>query len=365
MPKPQRQHYISKFLIKQWAENGDVGVVCMYHRYSATVSYKKLHWVHSLSSPEQEAGWSRCIEDPAKLVLDGLVESLGPQTTDYEAARAFLSEPEHLEALIDLARLHYARSLPVSIRQLINSQGVADSAEAEAMIRERWDNTHDYHDHGAVITVLPAGSPYALGAVPVFDTQTWGPRDTVDARFMMPLTPRMMINGAMGLPPKQVEVVTEDIGHNLLLPMPMAGEPGLFPSQWMICQPSALRKITAAVLKHSEGRSTHWFALRDRIALCGDNATPEQQTNWQRVRERYEQNQSALETRALRKPVQNRIYETMVKDARELQADLDALDALVCGCSHHRHGEASSLWRRFMPQIICDEMPSRPSEHNS
>ena len=34
----QKQHFVSKFLIKQWAENNKVGVVSTYHRGCATVS---------------------------------------------------------------------------------------------------------------------------------------------------------------------------------------------------------------------------------------------------------------------------------------------------------------------------------------
>ena len=357
---PDRQHYISQLLLKQWAdENDDVGVVCLYHRYSATMSYKKLHWVHHLSSTEQETAWDRDIENPAAPVLEGLTKSLDSGTADFEATRDFLSESSNMDSLIDLARLHYARSLPVPARQLMNSNGMADSAEAEAMIQERWESTADYHDHGAVITVLPEGSPYILGAVPVFDTQTWGPRDSVDARFMMPLTPRVMISGVAGLPRGRFDVVAEEIVHNLLLQMPMAGEPGLFPSHWMVCQPSVLRQATAAVLDGSEGRSTHWFALRDRIALC-DDASPEQYADWFGLMDNYEQNQAALKTKALRESTEKKIHRTMINDARKLQAALDAFGVVVCGCSRHRRGESSALWRRLMPEVICQAMPSRP-----
>lgn len=356
MPRSQRQHYISKFLIRRWAdENGDVGVVCTYHRDSAIVPAGKLHLLRSLSSPDLEDAWGNDIENPAKLALDGLMSSLGPHVTDYEAAQGFLSEPENLEPLIDLARLHHARSLVVPAQQFVNSQGEADRAEAEAMIQRRWESTQDYHDHGVVITVLPTGSPNALGAVPVFDRQTWGPRETVDVRYMMPLTPRVMICGVQRMSPRDVavEVDTEDIGHHRKLAMPLAGEPGMFATQWMTCEPSALEPITAAVLDLSEGGATHWFALRDRIALC-DNATPEQQADWQRRCDAYADNQLALKTRALRESVENRVHDTMIKDACKIQADLDALGALACACHVHRHGESGALWRSFMPQIICD-----------
>ena len=351
MSKPQRQHYISRFLIRQWAEDGKVGVVCTYHRRGATVPDDKLHWVHSLSSREQESAWSDDIENPAKLALDRLVESLGPRLEDYEAAKEFLSEPGQLELLIDLARLHHARALAVPTQQFVRSQGTADSAEAEAMIRERWEGTQDYHDFGAVITVLSAGSPYALGAVPVFDTETWGPRDKVKIRYMMPLTPRVTISGALGLSPRQVEIGTDDIGHKPLLQL--AGQPGLFATQWMICEPSALDQTTRAVLDLSEGGGTHWFALGDRIELC-DNASREIYANWQRRCDTHANNQLALETRELRESVVTRIHNTRKHDARKIQADLDALDAPVCKCGSHRNGVVGALWRRFMPQVICD-----------
>lgn len=354
MPRPRRQHYISKFLVKRWAdENGDVGVVCLYHRDSAIVPADKLHLLRSLSSTEQEDTWGNDIENPAKLALDGLMNSLGPQVTDYEAARDFLSEPENLKPLIDLARLHHARSLAVPAQRFANSREPPSSAESEAMIQERWDSTHDYHDCGAVLTVLPSDLPITLGAVPVFDTKTWGPRESVAARFMMPLAPRVVINGAMQLPPTQVEIEPERIEHDVLQTLPMAGVFGLFASQWMICEPAALDPTTRAVLERSEGRSTHWRALQDRIAIF-DNATPEQQADWHQRLEACVDNQLALKTRALRESVQNRVHDTMIKDACKTQTDLDALDAQVCACRIHRHGKSGALWRRFMPQIICD-----------
>ena len=358
MPKPQRQHYISKFLIKRWAdENGDVGVVCTYHRDSAVVPAGKLHLLRSLSSPEQEDSWGKDIENPAKLALDGLMNSLGPQETDYDAAQEFLSEPENLEPLVDLARLHHARSLAVPAQQFVNSRGTAESAEMEAKIQERWDSTSDYHDYGFVITVLQFGLPFSLGAAPVFDIKTWGPRESVDARFRMHLAPRVVITSDMGLPPKQVRVVPERIEQDGLL-LPMAGVPGLFTSQWMICEPSARERTTRAVLGLSEGGGTHWFALRDRIAMC-DNAAPEQQADWQQRCGTYANNQLALKTRALRESVAKRVYDRMTKDASKIQADLDALDVSACACRAHRHSEAGALWRSFMPQVICDAIRNK------
>ncbi len=353
---PQKQHYISKSLIKRWAdENHQVGVVCTYHRRSAIVHYRTLHRTCDLSSPELEDAWDADIENPAALAVDGLVCSLGPQLTELEAAHRFLSEPKNLGPLIDLARLHHARSLAAPIQQFVNSQRLADSAETAAMIQHRWDSTQDYHDHGVVITVFPAGSPQPLGAAPVFDTTTWGRRESVDLRFMMPLTPRVMISGTAGLPPRQVEVVAEDIEPDRMQQMPLAGEPGLFPTLWMICQPSALQATEPDVLRRSEGGGAHWFAIGERIARC-DDAAPEQQAKWERRSERHKLNQTALETRALRESVQRRIYDRMRDDARETQHELDALDAPICTCSALRDGHNGQLWQLFMPQTVCDSM---------
>ena len=353
---PQKQHYISKSLIKRWAdENHQVGVVCTYHRRSATVHYRRLHRACDLSSPELEHAWAADIENPAASAVDGLVCSLGTQLTELEAAHGFLSEPENLGPLIDLARLHYARSLAAPIQQFVNSRRLADGAETEAMIQQRWDSAQDYHDHGVMITVFPAGSPQPLGAVPVFDTTTWGRRESVDRRFMMPLTPRVMISGVARLPPRQVEVVAEDIEPGRMQLMPLAGEPGLFPTLWMICQPSALEATEQDVLRRSEGGGTHWFALGERIARC-DDATPDQQAEWERRSERRNLNQKALETRALRESVQRGICDRMRDDARETQHELDALDAPICTCSALRDGDNGQLWQLFMPKTVCDRM---------
>ena len=77
--KPIKQHYISRFLLKQWADdNGEVGVVCLYHRDSAIVSHRGLHHAPSLSSPEKESEWSH-EENRAKDIFDKLKRLLDPE----------------------------------------------------------------------------------------------------------------------------------------------------------------------------------------------------------------------------------------------------------------------------------------------
>lgn len=83
----QQQHYISKFLIKQWAECGEVGVVCMYHRDSAIVSAsaRTLHSATGLWSRDLERKWANP-ESQASDTINHLKESLGPNGDNYAAA---------------------------------------------------------------------------------------------------------------------------------------------------------------------------------------------------------------------------------------------------------------------------------------
>jgi len=356
--RPRRQHYISRFLLEQWADGaGSVGVVCTYHRESVIVPADKLHWVRSLSSHRKEETWSD-LENRAKSALDGLTKSLGAQNIDHEAAQEFLSIPENHEPLIDLARLHHARSLAVPAQQFTRPRQTADSAEAEALIQARWDNAADYHACGIVVTVLSPDAPYALGAVPVFDSESWGGYRPNTARFSLPLTPHLVLSGIPELPAGQVHVAYENINQDVLLDLQLIGEGGWFATPYMICEPSALQQTTQMVLSLTEGRNTHWYALRDRMRLC-DNATPQQHADWRQRSRHHDHNQRMLTDATTSNSRKTKILEVMIEDAHKIQNELDALNVPICACNQHRHGELAGLWRRFMPQIICDAMRSK------
>lgn len=356
-PKPPRQHYISKFLIKQWADDaGDVGVVCLHHRDSAVVSPSGLHYVRSLSSPEQESDWSG-EESRANDVLDGLTRLLGPDGDDWADAETLLSAPANVQALISLVRLHQARSLEVPLQQLFGPNGTADSAKSEAKIRARWNDAQGYYSCGIEVAVFPADVPVALGAIPVFDAQNWGGRLPGTARFMMPLTPHVVISGTPERPPGPAQVGSARIDDADPLRWQLAGAPGQFSTPYLICEPSTLERTASAALAWTAGGTMHWYALSNRIDLCGNRASSDLRADWRRRFQRYERNQSLYGEPSTTDTVKDEIQRTMAEDAHKIQEDLDMLGVSVCACKQHRQNpEISALWESFMPQVLCDEI---------
>lgn len=353
-PKPPKQHYITKFLMKQWSDdNGEVGVVCLYHRDSAIVSHRGLHYALSLSSPKQESEWSR-EENRAKDVLSGLTGMLDLEGEGWTEAEAFLSEPARFEALIGLVTLHHARSLVVPLQLGIN-RGAVDSAESEAKISERRREVEDYYSNGIQITVLELDTPLALGAIPVFDAQSWGGHEPGTAQFMMPLTPRVLISGTPERPPKQVEVVPSSINHVDLCMWQLGGAPDLLSTPYLICEPSALERTASTALELAEGGNWHLHALRERIDLCGDSSTREMNPELRRRLRCQERNQRRHGSHTTADSKKAKLRRKMAEEARTIQADLDKLDVPVCACRTHRQNHnVSDLWKSVMPQVICD-----------
>ena len=272
----QDQHYISRCLIKRWADDNDkVGVTCLHHRSSATVSGKTLHWVKSAWSSEQEKRWAR-IENQASPVVDALVDALEShadnQKAAQQAAERLLSDEMNFTSLIDFAALHHARSLWVPLQQYLNGRTTLDRTEAEAASESRWEYAQEsYHKCGIDLSVL--ANPTTLGAVPVFDAQTWGgPKPEAPQQFMMPLAPRVMMFGTPepDRSEREIRVVIEENPLETAFMMQLRGEPGFFSSPYLICPPSVLGETACAALGHTTG-------FRGALARAADSlrATPD------------------------------------------------------------------------------------------
>ncbi len=360
MSKNPKQHYISRFLIKRWADDaGKVGVVCLHHRGAATVSAEALHWVRGLSSLQHESKWD-AIENRASLVIDDLTASLGPRTDNLAAAETLLNDRTNLDALVDLAVLHHARSLVVPLQQFFDGHKAPDRAAAETTIQQRWAEAQSYHQCGIVVSVLPASTPVPLGAVPVFNTSDWGGEDLgTSARYLMPLTPRVVIAGNPGLQLGQVKVAAESPATPSLLMWQIAGEVKQFGTPYLICPPSALNQIASEALARTVGTAMHWHALYNRVDLYGGTVDKRQRDEWRRHVQRHERLQGLHTDPTTSNSIKSKYRRAMIEDARELQASLDDHGIPICGCRGLNHGntrEVAALWRRFMPQIICAAM---------
>lgn len=358
-PESQRQHYISRSLVKRWAENGKVGVVCMYHRDSAIVPAKTLHSVVDLWPPDLESSW-RITENDAAVTIDKLGGAL--RSNDLRAMERVLSEPRNFASLVDFAMLHHARSIAVPIQQMADLQSGTASTDAAGLIRERWDGTRGYRNCGLVVTVLPSDTPIGLGAVPVFHAPHWdGPKPEAPALFMMPLTPRMVIAADPRMDVGEVHAVHDEIGHEMLFTLALAGERHLVSTPYLICKPSALDRTAETVLGITEGNPMHWMALYDRVRIAhqGDTST-QQQIAWRRLVREQQNRQGWHDALTTSNAMREKYRQSMRADARALQAELDDLDVAVCDCDN-RHNEAwdpdiAVLWGHVMPVAVCQEI---------
>ena len=350
--------------MKQWADDsGNVGVVCLHHRGSGLVSPKGLHHVLDLSSHEQEKRWGRS-EDKAKKVLEGFKEALGPNCDQLEAAEMYLTSPDHLEkpdhlkTLVEFVALHHARSLVVPLQQGMDPNAAGGSTESEAAIRERWEAVKNHYRRcGIGITVYEEDTPVVLGAIPVFDAHDWGNRPPDTARFLMPLTPRVIIGGTPDWPPRQVRVVPGSADLETLLTFQIGGVPSLYSTPYLICESSALERTAEAALRLFEGSNWHWYALANRIDLCRNSAPSALRTDWQQRTNRHQRNQAIHGDPTTTQSMKAKYQSIMREDARKMQQDLDDLGVPMCACGQHRsNSEVSALWKATMPQVICDEM---------
>ncbi len=365
MSGTQRQHYISRSLIKRWAEDGKVGVVCLYHRDSAEVSAKArtLHSVVDLWPQDLEDSWHPA-ENAAAHTIDEIERLLASNGDDFDAMERMVSEPRSFSSLIELAVLHHARALTVLIQQIADIQNGVASPDTAARIQGRWEEAQAYHDCGLVVTVLPADEPIGLNAVPVFHAPRWGgPKPEAPVLFMMPLSPRIMICGVPEMDTGDVSVETEQIGEVRFSALALAGEPGIVSTPWLICKPSALDQTAQAVLSRSEGGAMHWLGLCDRMDRYWDDADVQRQIAWRRLRRDYETQQKRHDASAGPNSRSKRHHRAMRDMARGLQAELDGLDAPLCNCDSRRDRKAdpemASRWDQVMPKTICQEIRSK------
>ena len=363
-----RQHYITKSFIDQWAENTSegwkVGVVCLWHRAKVLVSPSSLHSVEDLWSEEQDNDWGAS-EGKAVEVIREFQAALGDNNDQFRAAESYLSGPERtieeespIEHLMKFIVLHHARSLIVPIRRFMEPNAPLDSTEWQTIIGQRSEAAwYRYSNCGFQITVYPTDITIPLGAIPVFDAEDWGGRAPRTAEFMMSLTPRTLICGSPELPQRQVEVMSGNIDQETPIIVQLGGVPTEFTTPYLICKPSALEQTSEMALRHAEGGNWHWYAIRARIDLCGTSAPDELRADWQQRTSRHDRNQGLLGITT--SPVKQRLRETMAKDARKLQKDLDDLDVDMCSCAHYRRnadGSISASWKALMPQVICGEV---------
>ncbi|MDE0492514.1 MAG: hypothetical protein OXH54_01125 [Acidimicrobiaceae bacterium] len=307
--------------------------------------------------------WSHS-EGTAVEVIREFEAKLGDNGDPFGAAEDYLSgaecvigEERPIEHLMKFVVLHHARSVIVPIRQFMRN-GPLDSTTWETIIGQRSEDArHRYSKCGFQVTVFPSDIAIPLGAIPVYDAEDWSGRAPGTAEFMMSLTPRTMICGSPELPQGHVEVRPGTTDQETPIIVQLGGVPTEFTTPYLICKPSALEPTSDTTLHQVEGGNWHWYAIRERIDLCGTSAPDELRADWHRRTRRHSRDQGIHGTTT--RPVKQRLQATMAQDARKIQKDLDDLDVDVCSCVHYRRNHDDSVaasWKAIMPQVICGEV---------
>ncbi|WP_419842004.1 hypothetical protein [Candidatus Poriferisodalis sp.] len=355
------QHYISKFLIKQWAQNDEVGVVCMYHRDGVKVSMSKrgkgLHHIRHLSTADMENDWSREEFDMSK-VIAGLSELVGSRRQCRKAMEKFISVPEHHNTLKRLVALHYSRSLSVAARQwIVSENGILDDVESTAHIIARENEVRDFYKCGIQINVFPPSEPIVLGAFPVFHAQDWGGHGAGTALFMMPLTPRIVVCGTPEVAAGDVNVVRASADSVETLKWQLAGTPDQFASPYVICHPSSLSRVKKQSLGLTEGGELHWISIKDRVSSCESQAGVGLSDDLQALL-RYEKCcRYRFENRSIEESEKAKMRQKLVENAQKMQCDLDELQVPICCCKKHRENQMTGeMWSTLFPQVVCDNI---------
>ena len=289
-----RQHYITESFIDQWAEDTNegrrVGVVCLWHRAKVLVSPSGLHCFEDLWSEELDYSWSHS-EGTAVEVIREFEARLGDNDDQFGAAEDYLSgaecsigEERPIEHLMKFVVLHHARSVIVPIRQFMRN-GPLDSTAWETIIGQRSEDArHRYGNCGFQVTVFPNDIAIPLGAIPVYDAEDWSGRSPGTAEFMMSLTPRTMVCGVPEWHQGQVQVMSGTVDQETPIIVQLGGVPSEFTTPYLICKPSALEHTAKTALGQTEGGNWHWYAIRERIDLCGTSAPDELRADWRQRR---------------------------------------------------------------------------------
>ena len=198
----------------------------------------------------------------------------------------------------------------------------------------------------------------------------WGaPKPEAPVLFMMPLGPRIMICGIPEMDKGDVRVEKEQIGEARSSALALAGEPGIVPTPWLICKPSALEQTDQAVLRVSEGGVMHWLGLCDRMDRCWDDAGPQRQAAWRRLRRDYQVQQNRHDASGGPNSISKRHHRAMRDIARGLQTELDEMDVPLCDCDSRRDRkkdpQMAGWWEQVMPQAICQGIRTKRNAERS
>ena len=195
---PQRQHYVSAMLLKQWGDQEEgrdtvIGCFDMYTRQTSTgTAGAECVFEDQLGAQdggqdflaaikESEDEW-RSVEDAAAVKLDQIRTRMDTGGGFNPDVRNILQQAGTLDVLRRLAVLHHGRNLRAIIECWIEAMASETSADERAerlraSIAARMADAEERYRGGVVLCTPESGREFVLGSVPVSEDEVYGPSD--------------------------------------------------------------------------------------------------------------------------------------------------------------------------------------------
>lgn len=392
---PPRQHYVSKCLMKQWAgDDGRVGVICLLHRWSGTVSVKALNWHKNLTSePEKiEKEWSQTIEYPAGHALQKIADaSQTPNSGQIDAIRDVVKGFGTLDALIGLVALHASRSIATLLLgfQRNSWQSPPNPSETLDDIKKRHEHLLlKYRQQGVVLRVYDTPAPVLLSQLPVYDADDWsGVDDPILGAaqvFQMPLNPRGVLYGDPARPTGTVSVeptFTDGKGQerqNWFEWWPI-GDIHRLTSPLVICSVEQADRLGPRVLQLTTGNAWCWLGIHNRMRANHQQGIINDST-YEDITARcalYHNRLRELSQTLGRNPNSRRILvrwfnRWIARELRVVETKLnEALSEVEspseCSCNYFYKNSDFAFWRTLIPEVVCQQAnrSGNPAQHHS
>lgn len=380
---PPRQHYVSKCLMKQWeGDDGRVGVICLLHRWSGTVSAKALNWHKNLTSePEKtEKEWAQAIENPGSSALQKIADASQVSNSGYiDAIRDAVEVSETLEALINLVALHASRSIMAPMKGFWMNDWLSPpdpSVTLDDIKKRQKILSVKYHNQGITLRVYDTPAPVLLSQLPVYDSDDWPDVDDpmlgAAQTFQMPLTPRIILYGDPTKPPGTVSVesaLTDGKAQrpqNRLEWWPAGNVRRLIASPLVICSVEQADRLGTRVLRLTAGSTWHWLGMHNRMrgndqpGVIDDSIYNDITIRCRRYDKRLRKLPQALTGNPNSRILLRRFNRWVARELRVCETKLSDVLAEVespskCSCNYFYKNGDIAFWRTLIPEVVCQQ----------
>ena len=316
---PQRQHYVSAMLLKQWGDRVDgrdtvIGRFDMYTRQTSTgtagaecvfedvLGARVGGQEFRAAIGESEHEW-RSVEDAAAAKLDQIRTRMDGGGGFNPDLKNILQQSQTLDVLRQLAVLHHARNLRAVLEcwKEARAGGASAGERAEdlrAGIAARTADAEERYRSAVLFSTPESGSEFVLGSVPVSEDEVYG-GSNAPAGFVMPLTPWLMMTAARNDldTEEDVQFIVND--KNTVRNTHYDQSARRFGSPLVYCRPSYLAETEASVGEFTSGGSWHWKGLEQRFGQHRYRVRHLQQNHFRRVLQEKQRRQAECEQNAV------------------------------------------------------------------